>query len=237
MALVPEGVFIQGANQRDPHTGPEHAVLLDAFYIDVHEVTYARYEKFRNATNDKRRTPRPLRPEKDSQEPAMGIAWAEAHAFALWAGKELPTEAQWEKAARGPEGFKFPWGDGPAIWNRVRAQGQIDRVGSFRGDESPYGVFDLAGNAREWCADWYSEKYYSDLGTETGSTIRNPTGPKSSGGSNMRVVKGGDPKWYVWARTGIVQTERPTDIGFRCVLKLKAAESNSNAKERKKPNR
>ena len=234
MAFVPEGVFIQGTNKGGPQTAPEHGVLLDAFYIDLREVTSVRYEKFREATNDKTRVKRPSRAAKDPQEPVLGVTWAEAHAFALWAKKDLPTEAQWEKAARGPDGFRYPWGNGPAIWHRLRVPGQIDKVASFRGDESPYGVFDMAGNAQEWCSDWYTEKYYSQLMAEAGSTARNPIGPKSSGGSNMRVVKGGDPDWFVWARSGVVQNEHPNEVGFRCVLKLKPVGSKPAAKEKTK---
>lgn len=234
MALVPEGVFTQGNNSAELNVAPEHGVLLDAFYIDMREVTYARYERFRDDSGEKRRIPRPARPPGDPQEPVMGVTWAEAHAFALWAGKDLPTEAQWEKAARGPEGFKFPWGNGPFIWHRPRQPQQIDKVGSFRGDVGPYGVYDMAGNAREWCNDWYAEKYYPQLVAESGSTARNPTGAKSSNGTNMRVVKGGDPNWHVWTRTGVVQSEHPNDVGFRCVLKLKPAGSGKATKEKKK---
>ena len=234
MALVPEGVFIQGSNSSVPQAAPEHGVLLDAFYIDLREVTSARYENFREAATEKTRVRRPSRPAKDPQEPVLGVTWAEAHAFSLWAKKDLPTEAQWEKAARGPDGFRYPWGNGPSIWQRLRIPGQIDKVASFRGDESPYGVIDMAGNAREWCTDWYTEKYYNQLMAEASSTARNPTGPKTSGGTNMRVVKGGDPNWFVWARSGVVQSEHPNDVGFRCVLKLKPVGNGPAAKEKKK---
>jgi len=93
MALVPEGVFVQGSNVGVPQAAPEHGVLLDAFYIDLREVTSARYEKFREATSEKTKMRRPSRAPKDPQEPVLGVTWSEAHAFALWANKELPTEA------------------------------------------------------------------------------------------------------------------------------------------------
>ena len=221
MALVPEGVFIQGSNTGPANTRPEHGVLLDAFYIDLREVTYARYDKYRETVSDARKVSRAARAANDPQEPVLGLSWAEAHGFAVWAHKDLPTEAQWEKAARGPDGFQFPWGNGRFIWHRPRTSGQIDLVASFKGDVSPYGLFDMAGNAREWCSDWYVDKYYSQLSAESGSTARNPVGPKAKSGTNQRVVKGGDPDWHVWARAGINQSERPQDVGFRCVLKLK----------------
>jgi formylglycine-generating enzyme len=224
MALVPEGTFLQGANHREPNAGPQLSVFLDAYYIDVNEVTVAQYDRYRDEQRlAKKRYAEPARSGDRASEPVLGLSWTEARAYALRMQKDLPTEAEWEKAARGPEGFAHPWGNGPSVWHRERRVGQIDPVGSFRGDRSPFGVNDLAGNAREWCADYYAENYYEQLAQEGGATIRNPTGPRPSGGSTLRVVKGGNEEWFAWARAGINQNERPQDVGFRCVLRLRGA--------------
>jgi len=205
MAFVPAGGFIQGKNGAEANAGPQHGPFLDAFYIDVYEVTYEKFERYREASRAaKKPVLESARKPTDRAEPVTGVAWSEAKGYATWAGKELPTEAEWEKAARGPEGFDFPWGNGPYLWQRPRVPGQLDRVGSFPGDVSPFGVFDLAGNAREWCSDLYSDKYYVQLVRESGEAPHNPSGPRSSSGSSERVVKGGDAKWRVWARNGPV---------------------------------
>lgn len=221
MGLVSEGPFLQGKDGSDANASPAHAAVLDTYYIDLREVTFDRYEKYRAAVKDKdskKRIAEPSRTPRDRHEPVTGVTWAEAKAYATWSGRELPTEAQWEKAARGTEGFEFPWGNGPALWHRPRTPEQLDRVGIFPGDKSPFGIYDLAGNAREWCADWYHEKYYQQLRAESGSTAHNPTGPRGSTGGSLRVVKGGDPKWRVWARSGMGMADRAADVGFRCVL-------------------
>ncbi|MGQ0633144.1 MAG: formylglycine-generating enzyme family protein [Planctomycetaceae bacterium] len=231
MAYVAAGVGVQGRNGTTPEVAPEHGVVLAPFYIDVDEVTYAQYERYREATRDaKRRVAEPARMAGDPREPVTGVTWAEARAYALWTGRELPTEAQWERAARGADGFDFPWGHGPAVWPQWRVPGQLDPVGLFRGDESPFGVRDMAGNAREWCHDWYRDNYYAQLIAKE-STPQNPTGPATSGGGELRVVKGGDPNWYVWARTGVAQSQRPPDVGFRCALRL-GGQGGAGAEER-----
>lgn len=222
MALVPAGVFLQGNDAGPSNARPQHEVFLDAFYIDITEVSSDQYENYRQAQmQEKKRVAAPTRTAADPQEPVLGINWGEAQMYAHWAGKELPTEAQWEKAARGPTGFNFPWGNGRYLWHKPRTQGQIEKVGVYQGDRSPYGVLDLAGNAREWCLDWYVEKAYSQLLDAGDSTPRNPSGPKLSGGAKQRVVKGGDAGWRVWGRTGLPLTERQPDVGFRCILPLK----------------
>lgn len=224
MALVPDGVFVQGKNGRASNAAPEHGVALDSYYIDVYEVTIQKYADYReSARSTKRPIAEPAKKSGNANEPVTGLSWAEARAYATWSGRELPSEAEWEKAARGSQAFDFPWGNGSPVWHRLRKQGQIDDVGSFRGDVSPFGVCDLAGNAREWCNDLYHEQYYAQLARESGSTAHNPTGPKSSSGANQRVVKGGDPDWFVWARAGGNVNERATDVGFRCVLHPKPA--------------
>ena len=121
---------------------PEHTVRLQAFLIDKYEVTNAEFRKFRSSHEF---------PSEKADHPVTGISWHDVRAYAEWAGKRLPTEAEWEKAARGSDGKKWPWGN---IFERNRCNLGTDAapVGSFPGDKSPYGVFDMAGNVQEWTA-------------------------------------------------------------------------------------
>lgn len=225
MALVPAGEFVMGSNDGPSHCRPELAVYLDAYYIDITEVTVAQHDMY---INDIRRTS--LRRPAESQEgspppnyPITEINWGEARLYARWAGKQLPTEAQWEKAARSGRNFDHPWGNGRAVWHRSRSREQIDGVASYRMDVSPYGVYDMAGNVREWCHDWYRPDAYEQALSQNKGKLHNWKGPTSSGGRNDRVVKGNAPDWNVWHRDGSYSHLRRPDLGFRCVLSIEGS--------------
>lgn len=222
MAYVPGGVFRQGVDGGPADAGPAHATYLDPYYIDIHETTLLRYFQCRNALKEggKATLAEPGNASQPQDHPATGIMWRDAAAYAKWAKKELPTEAEWEMAGRSNKSFEFPWGNDRAIWERARKPGQIDPVGSFRGDVSLYGVMDLAGNAREWCSDLYLADYYTGAKERDGSAIRNPQGPRSSSAANHRVGKGGKTGWELWNRAGDSMQKSAPDLGFRCVLRI-----------------
>jgi formylglycine-generating enzyme required for sulfatase activity len=171
MVLVPAGEFIMGTNevQEGGHTPgdstPQHTRTLPAFYIDRTEVTNAQYKAYCDATG----YPPPAhwhngayRPEQ-AQHPVTHVNWYEAQAYARWVGKRLPTEAEWEKAARGTDGRRYPWGD---TWDIARVASNREGpgpVGSKPEGASPYGALDMASNVFEWTADWYDAYPGSNL--------------------------------------------------------------------------
>tara|TARA_R110002095_G_scaffold150422_1_gene129946 strand:+ start:9058 stop:10140 length:1083 start_codon:yes stop_codon:yes gene_type:complete len=223
MVLVPAGISVQGKSNGEKNAGPEFTIYQDAFYIDVHEVTLEQYRRWRSEMiTAKGKIPEPAG--NDSQLanfPAMGVSYTDALNYARTMGKHLPHETQWEKAARGESGFLYPWGNGRALWHKTRQPGQIDPVGMFPGDQSPYGAMDLAGNAREWCDDWYSENaYQAALSLSDAGVVRGWTGPKRSVVPSMRVVRGNQKSWEVSKRVGENMRKPPVDVGFRCVLNL-----------------
>jgi formylglycine-generating enzyme required for sulfatase activity len=151
--------------------------------------------------------------------PALGVSWAEIFFYATWSGKDLPNEAEWEKAARGEKGFEHAWGPDRPVWERSRTVDQIDPVKSFRTDVSLYGVYDLAGNAREWCSDYFSSTTYTEAAA-AGPVVRNWKGPRRGKGPNIRVARGGGPNWEAWHRAGLDTQEKQPLMGFRCVLRV-----------------
>jgi formylglycine-generating enzyme required for sulfatase activity len=210
MVFVPAGEFLMGSAEADSDADedekPQRRVYLDAYWIDKYEVTNEQYGKFlawimQSKDYSKCHPDEPANRDhtpgcwtsanlNGPKQPVEGVDWWDAYAYAAWAGKRLPTEAEWEKAARGTGGWKYPWGnewDGSKCNTSDGGPGVTTPVGSYRGNVSPYGCHDMAGNVWEWCADWYDEGYYG-----TGP-VRNPTGPESG---SVRVLRGGS-----WLRT------------------------------------
>jgi len=226
MVLVPAGEFLMG-NQAE-EDAPPHRVYLDAFYIDRHEVTNGRYLKFVEAT--RHRVPQHvIDPQYDlwvGTAPSQGVAdlpvvnvdWFDADAYCRWTGKRLPTEAEWEKAARGTDSRIYPWGNEAPSLARLnfsrRWQGAhtLQPVGNYEAGNSPYGAQDMAGNVWEWVGDWY------DAGSYAAGPARNPQGP--SAGSS-KILRGGS--WTNSADTVSTTHRREedpemrnSDSGFRC---------------------
>ena len=167
------------ATGETPSTRPAHFVQLSTYYIDQHEVTNRQFRTFLDDTRYHGQPPGkwltdPKMRRLADDAPAVFVSYQDAEEYAIWALKRLPTEAQWEMAARSVDGRRYPWGDEPVRWSRPRKLQQIDPVMSFPEDVSPYGVFDLAGNAVEWVRDWYDPAYYARLRDKT---TLDPTGP------------------------------------------------------------
>lgn len=225
MVLVPAGEFMMGSREDDRSASnderPAHSVYLDGYYIDQYEVTTARYAKFFQETN--RSAPDYWSEQvlkRHRNKPVVGVNWNDAAAYCSWAGKRLPTEAEWEKAARGTDQQLYPWGNSSSSEQRAnfdhccdfKDYGALTDVGSFEQGKSPYGTYDMAGNVWEWVADWYGETYYG------WSPERNPKGPSTRG---YRVLRGGS--WGdvpVMGRSATRSKTIPSlwdsSFGFRC---------------------
>lgn len=233
MVLVPAGVSLQGVTSGDQNTQPQFSIFQNAFYVDMHEVTLEQYRRWRSEMiAAKGRIPETAGNDQATASlPAMGISYTDAMHYAQTMGKQLPLETQWEKAARGERGFQYPWGDGRPLWHKSRQPGQIDPVQSFPGDVSPYGAYDMAGNAREWCGDWYSPTaYQAAVALADAGVVRDWQGPKRPVVSGERVVRGDQKSWKVWKRAGGNMRTSAPDIGFRCVLNLASEESGTARK-------
>lgn len=219
MVLIPGGESVMGKNLPNADFSPAHTVLIDSFYIDIHEVTNREYKTFCDATGYK--LPEFWNMdifrcgEKYPEHPVVGVSWFDAKKYAAWAGKRLPTEAEWEYAARGGLVEKdYPTGDTLArIEDKKPSESWYNRivqVGLFNPNNP--GVFDMDGNVWEWVEDRYDENYYKS------SPVNNPTG--SSEGFN-RVIRSGS--WHsgnmckkVYYRKGLPANWVDFAVGFRC---------------------
>jgi formylglycine-generating enzyme required for sulfatase activity len=211
MVFVPGGKYVVGADKGFPDEQPKHEVSIAPFYIDIHEVTVAQYQKFLTETD--RDPPGFWLPEIDRpDEPVVGVSWEDAAAYAKWAGKRLPTEAEWEYAARGgTTDGRYPWGDEPDLQFANVGSFGIAPVKSFK--PNGYGIYDMIGNVWEWCSDWYGPDYYANSPKES------PKGPKSG---KYKVLRGW--AWYcakdqvkLTKRYSSDPTARSYSYGFRCV--------------------
>lgn len=202
LVRVPAGPFLMGSEEGAPAERPAHRVVLGAYYIGKYLVTNAQYERFVKDTghrvpylDDPRaqsenwdRESRTYPPGR-ARHPVVLVSWHDAQAYCAWAGGRLPTEAEWEKAARGGlEGKRYPWGDEihPGLANYDTQSGTTP-VGTY--PPNGYGLYDMAGNVWEWVADWYDAHYYST------SPVENPQGPQTG---TVRVLRGG--AWLLFAQ-------------------------------------
>ncbi|MBI3811618.1 MAG: SUMF1/EgtB/PvdO family nonheme iron enzyme [Nitrospirae bacterium] len=223
MVLIPEGPFQMGslASGGDLDEMPQHAVFLPAFYMDLKEVTQAQFAQFSKATQ----YPKPVVPVFQEELslitkpelPVVGVPWDAAKDYCQWAGRRLPTEAEWEKAAGGEQGYQWPWGN-DFLERAANLRGEEDGYkylappGQFESGRSPYGLYDMAGNAAEWVMDWYDEGYYKT------APFKVPKGPETG---KFRVYRGGS--WNeasvnarVAKRFAAAQHQTSAVIGFRC---------------------
>ncbi len=223
MVLIPAGTFKMGYPKglfNVYATVTEHDVYLSAYYISMYPVTVEQYQKFCQATG--RKMPPAPRWGWIGNHPIVNVKWHNANEYAKWAGCQLPSDAQWEKAASGTDGREYPWGN---YWDSNNAQCRAPGsaypdstapVGSFPSGASPYGVMDMSGNVRVWCADWYDEYYYLH------SPKKNPTGPTNG---VKRVLRGGadlgvenDYSIFMCDNRDCYAPDKFfDDIGFRCV--------------------
>ena len=244
MIVIPAGSFPMGvpAGARDGGRDeyPRHDVFVDTFMIDKFEVTNGRYLEFVKSTAH--RIPQnPRNPTRNlwqgesitdslNDRPVINVDWFDAEAYCRWAGKRLPTEAEWEKAAKGTSDRRFPWGNVEPTSKHLNYNQQwigektLMPVGSYEAGKSPYGVYDMAGNVWEWVNDWYDAGYYEK------SPKKNPKGPDTGA---KKVIRGAGwqnetPTVRIFTRVESDPTVRNESTGFRCATNAPMKQSTKN---------
>jgi len=223
VVMIPAGEFIMGSElgKGQPDESPQRKVYLDAYAIDKYEVTVAQYAGYlRKAGGEPPDFWDRINQKEDMNRPVVGVDWLEADEYCRFYGKRLPTEAQWEKAARGTDGRKYPWGDedpGPQFANFANGVSfsyskSLAPVGSYEAGKSPFGVYDMVGNVWEWVNDWYRKDYYQV------APAKNPAGPDIG---DYVVIRGGS--WAIRpavarsaGRMFLSPNTRSNSLGFRC---------------------
>jgi formylglycine-generating enzyme required for sulfatase activity len=235
LVYMPAGEFLMGSTEAEiaqavkkypasffGNEQPKHTVYLDAYWIDRTVVTNAQYARCVKAGQCP--SPQATRSHKRdhyygnvryANYPVIYVTWSNAENYCGWAGRRLPTEAEWEKAARGTDGRIYPWGNqapDTTLANFDENVNDTTEVGKYPAGASPYGVLDMAGNVWQWVADWYDENYYQN------SPGRNPTGPASG---SLRVMRGGAFYFDSSAERSAGRLGNGPDVtwdpnGFRC---------------------
>ncbi len=224
MVYVPAGSFPMGSETGEPDERPIRDVHLDAYYLDKYEVSWAQWKSSGLPYSEERtsRLPAPRAPDWGlvDTDPVTFVSWEYAQQYVAWAGKRLPTEAEWEKAARGVDGRTYPWGDDSptferAVWNdHPTAKESIAPAECCAAGASPYGAVNMAGNVYEWCQDVYRADYYSTAPAEN---------PRFDGEGRYRVLRGGafvlGPEDLRSAmRYRLLPQDRAGYLGFRAAL-------------------
>jgi len=221
MIYVEGGSFTMGGREEDSpdNERPSHLVQISSFYIDTYPVTNQDYREFVNCMDQV--TPvhwqRGTYPAGMARHPVVNVSYHDAKAYAEWMGARLPTEAEWEMAARGDDERLYPWGNRFVDGERCNSNNMVGTtlpVDEFPLGRSPYGVWDMSGNVYEWCGDYYEENYYSF------SPAVNPKGPE---GGQERVIRGGffgetRPNVRTTHRSSAQETHTRETVGFRLAV-------------------
>lgn len=221
-AYVPAGEFSMGSADRDRGERPVHQVVLDGFWLDQTEVTNAQYELCVSTGQCRQAAYADRSWYNGEDQPVVGVTWYDAATYCAWVGGGLPTEAQWEYAARGSAGNTYPWGEDPPDCDKANfwvkdtscAGGTTAVVGSYPDGQSWCGAMDMAGNVWEWVADWYGQYPPGDQ--------KNPAGPPH-GDEGRKLIRGGswlddDILLYSSLRMRFMPTDFSDTVGFRCAV-------------------